>query len=990
MSLSFNGFDVQPQLFETKIADRMIFPVGNFVHNTLNVCAGLPGYRIKRSGDFRFGYQHQLGMAGGFRFRGKYPAENRKVFQQRDTGNTADHIGAFDAADDKFFSFIADLNFRFKRRLVEPGCAVAVPAKQTRAGNLDRQYGRFPGNNRSYIQFKLETIGCLGCLRIAVFEREIRFLRQFLAAFQNFSVERGIRNGILLRVEKSGSDTDCRLAAVFRHDGSLCHHFCPASGTEEVQVFAVPFWIEVEEIRTAGVRTVDSCGKSACPVVAVTPARGKEIRTIVVLPALEIHNELPSRFYRVKAVLRADNEVVDCRYANLTVRPADKTMVWDDYEVGTWMTSDGSRFYLWNDQAKIMHTAGFRTLIANWTPLSHDFAIRYNFNPTALHHMGLGRTPEPPEYAKTGNKFLLIRKICLSNPAFLAKTEKEFSDLGKHNRKYGLRFCWMGDEQSITGYGGTPIDFCFSKYCLAEFRKFLKQRYGTLEKLNSEWKTSFASWDAVVPFTKEEVQGKFPQHVAGWADHLEFMDGRLENAALHFFSAFKKNDPAARTSISGTQAPTAYGGMDWYRQMKFFDGLMNYNIGGQMEIQRSFRPDGEFMPWEFGYAGHSSSAKIYRTLFLGQKGIMGFAYPSLINPDWTFSEGMKTVLPYFENIDFGIGKYYLNLLKDTTKVAVLYSQASLRAAFFEKRNPLKGETFIKYNALLRNCGIAFNYVATEQVEQGILQNYTHLILPDSAALSDKEMEAILAFGKRGGRIWAEGIPGYRNFNCTLRKNNPLSIICNQPGNKLLEKLSLAYLEQMEYPDKAENYAAMRKLQQELREFIGSKLLKATCDGKEITDLEVYARTGKNDLQSFGIITMNPKAREIRFQFPVSGHIYDALTGSYLGKGDTVNRTLSRMHSALFLVAPERFDKPIVKVSGMTLDIQNKSGNDTVYRIEVISPAGKKLDCYTQKLIAKNGKGQYHIPFALSDAKGAYTVKVIEVISCQHVLAKITL
>lgn len=760
--------------------------------------------------------------------------------------------------------------------------------------------------------------------------------------------------------------------------------------------FSVPVKFAEEGQQVTCALKLDGSYKNAALTLELEDSYGRIVDTKE-LPAAErvqetltIRNELPSRFYRVKAVLRADNEVVDCRYANLTVRPADKTMVWDDYEVGTWMTSDGSRFYLWNDQAKIMHTAGFRTLIANWTPLSHDFAIRYNFNPTALHHMGLGRTPEPPEYAKTGNKFLLIRKICLSNPAFLAKTEKEFSDLGKHNRKYGLRFCWMGDEQSITGYGGTPIDFCFSKYCLAEFRKFLKQRYGTLEKLNSEWKTSFASWDAVVPFTKEEVQGKFPQHVAGWADHLEFMDGRLENAALHFFSAFKKNDPAARTSISGTQAPTAYGGMDWYRQMKFFDGLMNYNIGGQMEIQRSFRPDGEFMPWEFGYAGHSSSARIYRTLFLGQKGIMGFAYPSLINPDWTFSEGMKTVLPDFENIDFGIGKYYLNLLKDTTKVAVLYSQASLRAAFFEKRNPLKGETFTKYNALLRNCGIAFNYVATEQVEQGILQNYTHLILPDSAALSDKEMEAILAFAKRGGRIWAEGIPGYRNFNCTLRKNNPLPIICNQPGNKLLEKLSLAYLEQMEYPDKAENYAAMHKLQQELREFIGSKLLKATCDSKEITDLEVYARTGKNDLQSFGIITMNPKAREIRFQFPVSGHIYDALTGSYLGKGDTVTRTLSRMHSALFLVAPERFDKPIVKVSGMTLDIQNKSGNDTVYRIEVISPAGKKLDCYTQKLITKNGKGQYHIPFALSDAKGDYTVKVIEVISRQHVLAKITL
>lgn len=704
---------------------------------------------------------------------------------------------------------------------------------------------------------------------------------------------------------------------------------------------------------------------------------------------LTVRNELPSRFYRVRAVLRAGNEIVDCRYANLTVRPTDKAMVWDDYEVGTWITNDGSRFYLWREQAKVMHAAGFRTIIANWTPLSHDFAVRYNFNPTALHHMGLGRTPEPPAYAKTGNKFLLIRKICLSDPAFLEKLEKEFSHLGDHNRKFGLRFCWMGDEQSITGYGGTPIDFCFSQYCLAEFRKFLKQRYGSLEKLNSEWQTSFSVWEDVVPFTKEEVQGRFPQHVAGWADHLEFMDGRLENAARRFFTAFRKKDPAARTSISGTQAPTAYGGMDWYRQMKVFDGLMNYDVGGQMEIQRSFRPDGEFIPWEFGYAGRGSSAKIYRTLFLGHKGIMGYAYPSLVNPDWTLPECMKTVLPYFKNIDSGIGKYYMNLLKDTTKVAVLYSQASLRAAFFEKRNPLKGETFMKYNALLRNCGVAFNYVASEQVEQGILKDFTHLILPDSAALSDQEVAAIQAFARRGGRIWAEGVPGYRNFNCTLRKDNPLPALCRQPGNMFIEKLSLDYLEQMEYPEKTENYVALYKIQQELRAFVGDRLLKAVCDGKDVTDLEIYTRTGRNGLHSFGIVTLNPKAREISFRFPVSGHIYDALTGNYLGKGDTVNRTLSRMQSALFLVAPERFDAPAVKVSGKTLDIRNRSENDTVYLVEVYSPAGKKLDCYTRKLIAENGKGQYTVPFALSDIRGEYTVKVTEVITRLQVSAKLT-
>ena len=163
------------------------------------------------------------------------------------------------------------------------------------------------------------------------------------------------------------------------------------------------------------------------------------------------------------------------------------------------------------------------------------------------------------------------------------------------------RFVWFGDEQSLTGYSGKAIDFCFSPHCLAAFRDFLKNRYGSLDVLNAEWETDFSSWEAVMPFTRQEIWDADGRHVAGWADHLEFMDGRLSGSLENACSALREKDPNLRFSISGTQAPTAYGGMDWWRQLRVLDCAMNYNEGGQYEIHRSFLPEGGTMPWAWGW-----------------------------------------------------------------------------------------------------------------------------------------------------------------------------------------------------------------------------------------------------------------------------------------------------------------------------------------------------------------------------------------------------
>ena len=67
-----------------------------------------------------------------------------------------------------------------------------------------------------------------------------------------------------------------------------------------------------------------------------------------------------------------------------------------------------------------------------------------------------------------------------------------------------MRFVWFGDEQSITGYGGNAVDFCFSEHCLAAFREWLRTQYPSLEGLNGAWGTDFASWNDIVPDTTDE------------------------------------------------------------------------------------------------------------------------------------------------------------------------------------------------------------------------------------------------------------------------------------------------------------------------------------------------------------------------------------------------------------------------------------------------------------------------------------------------------
>lgn len=706
---------------------------------------------------------------------------------------------------------------------------------------------------------------------------------------------------------------------------------------------------------------------------------------------LKIRNELPARSYTLTARLLEDQKAIDRRQTSFLGRPAADKLKWDDYEVGTWMTGDGVRFYLWKEQAELLHDINIKTLISNWNSLALRFPVRYNFHPTMLQSAGLGRAGEPAAYTKTGDKMKLVRKPCLSDPAFQKKTAETFSKTSRDLYRYALRFIWLGDEQSITSYGGLPVDFCFSPHCLGEFRKFLQKRYGSLARLNQAWETAYSTWADVLPKTRQEIWAAKGKHVAAWADHLEFMDSRLENIVRTASMESLKTDPECRISISGTQNPTAYGGMDWWRQMKVFNSLMNYYVGGQHEIQRSFRKSAEFMPWRWGYGGMGASAvnRVWETAFLGFKGIMGFSYTSQVRPDWRYYKGLSDTLPHLTRLTSGTGKYMLNSFRSAPQTAVLYSQASIRAAFIENRRDQHRLLREKYIALLRNTGCEFDFISYEQLEQGILDKGTFktLILPDSSALSDKEIAAVLRFAENGGCVIAEGIPARREQNCKLRSKPALAGLFRDKRHLLIPNPDTVYLDALKYPGSPDNAKIIEKEQNRLEavlqrqpEFRRNRICLAdSMTGKPYRHAYHYIRQDRSGNRLFAMLSPEKKERQIRISFPAKGHIYNLVDGRYYGETDSLSLPFGQGIPYAFAVLPRKTAPGALKISNGCLKVSGVYPLDSAVRIRFFAPDGKEVRHYRKNLLMKEGKAEMPLPFALSDPKGIWKITAKEVV-----------
>nr|MDD6335262.1 beta-galactosidase [bacterium] len=379
-------------------------------------------------------------------------------------------------------------------------------------------------------------------------------------------------------------------------------------------------------------------------------------------------------------------------------------------------------------------------------------------------------------YIETGDKKWLHRKPCLNDPAFWQENGANITKTVAQKKDFGPVSYFANDEGSLTCYTDA-LDLCFCPHCLAGFREWLKQQYASVEALNEAWGTAFATWEDVVPYTYYEA--KKTGIYSPWGAHRIFMEKTFAGAYEKIKGFIRAQDPLGRIRMSGCQASTAYSGYDYYQLHQHVGYFEAYGSGNQMEFHRSFRQGDTIIGgWTgYGVSGQNARHAVWSGLFHGLSLFSLFWQYAILNPDYTYSQSAKDLGSVFKEVRReGLGKLLLYTAKrDHLGIAVHYSMPSIHGSYLRDDEHRFNENREGWIHLLEDMGYQYNFLATQQIEAGALDNgeYKVLIMPYSIALTDKEVEKIRAFAAAGGMVIGDAQTGVMDAFCKLSDQGSL-------------------------------------------------------------------------------------------------------------------------------------------------------------------------------------------------------------------------
>jgi beta-galactosidase len=158
---------------------------------------------------------------------------------------------------------------------------------------------------------------------------------------------------------------------------------------------------------------------------------------------------------------------------------------------------------------------------------------------------------------------------CPSSPVFRRLSAELARRLARRYAGHPAVIAWhVGNE-----YGGA----CYCELCAAGFRDWLRARYGTLERLNGAWYTTFWShtftdWAQIEPPSALTEHWRGPDHTAFQGitlDYLRFMSDAMLATFRDEKAAIRESDPdtPVTTNFMGAYRPIDY--HRWARDLDF-------------------------------------------------------------------------------------------------------------------------------------------------------------------------------------------------------------------------------------------------------------------------------------------------------------------------------------------------------------------------------------------------------------------------------------
>lgn len=156
---------------------------------------------------------------------------------------------------------------------------------------------------------------------------------------------------------------------------------------------------------------------------------------------------------------------------------------------------------------------------------------------------------------------------CPNSPAYRKYSRLMADKLAERYKNHPAVLIWHVSNE----YGG----YCYCDRCAGAFRTWLKQRYGSLEKLNKAWNTrfwghTFYDWEEIVPPNdlSEEGEGNRTTFQGISLDYRRFMSDSLLDCYKLEYEAIKKHTPNTpiTTNLMGT-----YPQLDYFKWAEHLD-----------------------------------------------------------------------------------------------------------------------------------------------------------------------------------------------------------------------------------------------------------------------------------------------------------------------------------------------------------------------------------------------------------------------------------
>jgi hypothetical protein len=373
-------------------------------------------------------------------------------------------------------------------------------------------------------------------------------------------------------------------------------------------------------------------------------------------------------------------------------------------------------------------------------------------------------------HANTDDLAALVRDPSLSDPGAQARIDARLGEIVRQESRFYPLYYSLGDETGIADLSSF-WDFDFSPASLAGMRGWLRGQYGTLDALNTEWGTHFATWNDVRPETTIQAMHRTDGNFAAWADFKTWMDVAFADAVRRGTDAVHVADPHALAAIEGAQIP-GWGGYDYTRLAHAVDLMEVYDSGENLPILRSLNPGLIALTTSFG-ARPEDIHQVWRELLRGTRGLVLWDDDNgIVHPDGTLGERGEAYAKLFAELH-RIAPLLIAATPHVDPVAILYSPASFRTQWVLDQQP-KGDAWIErgaekeleddafrvalrgYVASLSQLGLEPRFVSAAMLP-GLRDKV--LILPDTLALAPADANAIIAFASRGGVVIADRPPG---------------------------------------------------------------------------------------------------------------------------------------------------------------------------------------------------------------------------------------